>query len=40
MSRHGSQILSDKSCRNMAFFVATGFLVLCCDDVAIEVSLS
>ena len=40
MSRHGSKILSNKSCRNMTFFVATGVLVLCSDDVAIEVSLS
>ena len=35
-SRHGSHILSNKSCCNMAFFVATGVLVLYRDDVAIE----
>ena len=40
MSRHGSQILSHKIGRNMAFFVATRVLVLCHDDVATEVSLS
>ena len=40
MSQHDSQVLSNKNCRNMAFFVATGVLVLCCDDVATEVSLS
>ena len=34
------QILSHKNCRNMAFFVATGVLVLCRDDVATEVFLS
>ena len=34
------QILSHKNCRNIAFFVATGVLVLCRDDVATEVSLS
>ena len=33
-------ILSHKNYRNMAFFVAIGVLVLCRDDVAIEVSLS
>ena len=36
VSRHGSHILSNKSCCNMAFFVATGVLVLCRDDVATE----
>ena len=40
MSRHGSQILSHRNYRNMAFLVATGILVLFRDDVAIEVSLS
>ena len=35
-----SQILSHKNCRNMAFFVAIGVLVLCRGVVAIEVSLS
>ena len=34
MSRHGSHNLSHKNCRNMVFFVATGVLVLYCDDVA------
>ena len=28
MSRHGSQILSHKNCRNMVFFIATGVLFL------------
>ena len=40
MSQHGSQILSNRNCRNMAFFVTTGVLALCHDDVATEVSLS
>ena len=40
MLRHGSQILSHKNYRNMAFFVATGVLVLYHDDVATKVSLS
>ena len=40
VSRHGSQILSNKSCHNMDFFVTIGVLVLCRDDVATEVSLS
>ena len=31
VSRHGSQILSNETCRNMAFFIATGVLVLCRD---------
>ena len=26
MSRHGSQILSHRNCRNMAFLIATGVL--------------
>ena len=34
------QIFSHKNCCNMAFFVTTGVLVLCRDDVATEVSLS
>ena len=34
------QILNHKNFRNMAFLVATGVLVLCCDDVATEVFLS
>ena len=34
MPRHSSQILSNRTCRNMAFFVATGVLILCRDDVA------
>ena len=29
MSRHGSQVLSNGTCHNMAFFVVTGVLVLC-----------
>ena len=33
-------ILSHKNCRNMAFLVATGVLVLCRDGVATKVSLS
>ena len=40
MSLHCSQILSNRNYRNMAFFVATGVLVLCHDNVTIEVSLS
>ena len=40
MSRHGSQVLSNRICRNMAFFVATGVLILYHDDVATEVFLS
>ena len=40
VSRHGSQILSHRNCRNMTFLVATGVLVLCRDDVVTEVSLS
>ena len=40
MSQHGSQILSHENCRNMAFFVATGVLVLRRDDVMTEVFLS
>ena len=40
VSQHGSHILSNRNCRNIVFFVATGVLVLCHDDVAIEVSLS
>ena len=39
-SRHGSHILSNRIYRNMAFFVTTEVLILCCDDVAIEVFLS
>ena len=34
------QILIHKNCHNIVFFVATGVLVLCRDNVAIEVSLS
>ena len=40
MSRHGSQIFSNKSCRDMDFLVATGVLILCRDDVATGVFLS
>ena len=40
VSRHGSQILSNGTCSNMAFFVATGVLVLSHDNIATEVSLS
>ena len=40
MSRHGSQILSLRNCRNMDFHVVIGVLVLCRDDVGTEVSLS
>ena len=40
MSQHGSQILSHRNCRSMAFLVVTGFLVLFRDDVATKVSLS
>ena len=39
VSRHGSHILSHRNCRNMTFFVVTGVLILCCDDVATEVFL-
>ena len=39
-SRHGSHLLSNRICRNMDFFVATEVLILCRDDVAIEVFLS
>ena len=39
-SRHGSQILSNRTYRNIAFFVAIGVLILCCCDVVIEVFLS
>ena len=37
---HGSRIFNNKSCRNMAFLVTTGVLILYRDDVATEVSLS
>ena len=40
MSKHGSHILSHRNCRNIAFPVATGVLVLYRDDVVTEVSLS
>ena len=40
MLRHGYHILSHRNCRNIAFLVATGVLVLCRDDVTTEVSLS
>ena len=40
MLRHGSQILSHKNYRNMAFFVAIRVLVLYRDDVVTKVSLS
>ena len=39
-SRHGSQILRNRTCHNMAFAVAIGVLILCHDDVTIEVFLS
>ena len=39
-SRHSSQILSNRTYCNMAFFVATWVLILCRDDVATEVFLS
>ena len=39
-SQHGSQILSNRTCRNMAFIVATGVLILCRDDVTTKVFLS
>ena len=40
MLRHGSQILSNRTSRKMDFFVAIGVLILCRDDVAMEVFLS
>ena len=40
VSRHGSQILSNRTCCNIAFFVVTGVLILCRDNVATEVFLS
>ena len=40
MSRHDSQVLRDKNCRNMAFFVATGLVLVGDFYVEIELSLS
>ena len=34
VSRHGSQILINRNCRNMAFLCCDKGLVLCHDDVA------
>ena len=40
VTQHGSQIFCNKSCRNMTFLVATGVLILYCDNVATKVFLS
>ena len=40
VSQHGSQILSHRDYRKMAFLVVTGILILCRDDVVTEVFLS
>ena len=39
MSGHRSQILSNRSCRNIAFFIMTRVLILYCGDFATKIFL-